>query len=72
MSQPAHGLAAVTEQVPATAMGSLSRRRDTRRGGGKFGLGQHRSPFGQHHRSNGQHRTPNGQHSRSCLVSERN
>ena len=37
MSQPAHGLAAVTEQVPATAIGSLSRRRDTRRGGGNLG-----------------------------------
>ena len=37
MSQPAHGLAAVTEQVPATAIGSLSRRRDTHRGGGNLG-----------------------------------
>ena len=37
MSQPAHGLAAVTEQVPATTMGSLSRRRDTHRGGGNLG-----------------------------------
>ncbi|BEH02728.1 hypothetical protein brsh051_20090 [Brooklawnia propionicigenes] len=37
MSQPAHGLAAVTEQVPATSMGSLSRRRDTHRGGGNLG-----------------------------------
>lgn len=37
MSQPADGLAAVTEQVPATAIGSLSRRRDTRRGGANLG-----------------------------------
>ena len=37
MSQPVHGLAAVTEQVPATSMGSLSRRRDTHRGGGNLG-----------------------------------
>ena len=37
MSQPAHGLAIVIEQVPAPVIGSLSRRRDSHREGNNLG-----------------------------------
>ena len=37
MSQPAHGLAIVIEQVPVPVIGSLPRRRDTRREGDNLG-----------------------------------